>query len=94
MLLIQIRKVEQSFIKIVRNSMLRTPLASPTFLRTSVKTKSSKEDIERIEKRINAIRSHCIRAEGREEKAYYKVLEELHKERSDVISRVKEKRGE
>lgn len=84
---------EQSFIKIVRNSMLRIPLASPT-LRTSVKTKSSKEDIERIEKRINAIRSHCIRAEGREEKAYYKVLQELHKEHSDAISKVKEKRGE
>lgn len=94
MLLIQIRKVEQSFIKIVRNSMLRTPLASPTFLRTSVKTKSSKEDIERIEKCINTIRSHCIRAEGREEKAYYKVLQELHKEHSDAISKVKEKRGE
>ena len=94
MLLIQIRKVEQSFIKIVRNSMLRTPLASPTFLRTSVKTKSSKDDIERIEKRINTIRSHCIRAEGREEKAYYKVLQELHKEHSDAISKVKEKRGE
>tara|TARA_Y200000002_G_scaffold263654_1_gene218932 strand:+ start:1037 stop:1261 length:225 start_codon:yes stop_codon:yes gene_type:complete len=74
--------------------MLRTPLASPTFLRTSVKTKSSKEDIERIEKCINTIRSHCIRAEGREEKAYYKVLQELHKEHSDAISKVKEKRGE
>ena len=59
---------EQSFIKIVRNSMLRTPLASPTFLRTSIKTKSSKEDIERIEKRIDAVRSHCIRAEGRKKR--------------------------
>ena len=85
---------EQSFIKIGRNSMLRIPLASPVIQRTSVKTKSSKKDIERIEKRIDTVRSHCMRAEGREEKAYYKVLEELHKERSDVISRVKEKRGE
>jgi len=85
---------EQSFIKIGRNSMLRIPLASPVIQRTSVKTKSSKKDIELIEKRIDTVRSHCIRAEGREEKAYYKVLEELHKERSDVISRVKEKRGE
>ena len=59
--------------------MLRTPLASPVIQRTSVKTKSSKKDIERIEKRIDTIRSHCIRAEGREEKAYYKVLQELHK---------------
>ncbi len=94
MLLIQIRRGEQSFIKIVRNSMLRIPLASPVIQRTSVKTKSSKEDVERIEKRINTIRSHCMFSEGRERKAYYKVLQELHKERSDAVLKVKEKRGE
>jgi|TARA_B100001996_G_C18667131_1_gene595292 hypothetical protein len=56
--------------------------------------KSSKDTVENIEKRIDKIRSHCIRAEGREEKAYYKVLQELHKEHSDAVSKVKEKRGE
>ncbi len=94
MLLIQIRRGEQSFIKIDRNSMLRIPLASPVIQRTSVKVKSSKDTVENIEKRIDKIRSHCIRAEGREEKAYYKVLQELHKEHSDAVSKVKEKRGE
>jgi len=74
--------------------MLRIPLASPVIQRTSVKTKSSKKDVERIEKRIDMIRSHCIRAEGREEKAYYKVLQELHKEHSNAVLKVKEKRGE
>ena len=91
MLLIQIRTGEQSFIKIDRNSMLRTPLTSPIIPRMSVKTKSSKEDVKRIEESINTIRKHCIRAEGREEKAYYKVLQELHKERSDAILKVKKK---
>jgi len=33
-------------------------------------------------------------SEGRERKAYYKVLQELHKERSDAVLKVKEKRGE
>ena len=94
MLLIQIRRGEQSFIKIDRNSMLRIPLASPVIQRMHVKTKSSKEDVERIEKRINTVRSHCIRAEGREEKAYYKVLQELHKEHANAVLKVKEKRGE
>jgi hypothetical protein len=60
----------------------------------SVKTKSSKEDVERIEKRINMVRSHCTFSEGRERKAYYKVLQELHKEHSNAILKVKEKRGE
>ena len=94
MLLIQIRRGEQSFIKIDRNSMPRIPLASPVIPRMSVKTKSSKEDVERIEKRINMVRSHCTFSEGRERKAYYKVLQELHKEHSNAILKVKEKRGE
>lgn len=71
-------------IKIARNSMLRTPLTSPVFTRMSVKKKSSSKSIDTLEKSIQRIRSHCLYTEGREQKAYYKVLEELKKERRDL----------
>ena len=93
MLLIQIRRVAQSFIKIESNSMLRIPLASPVFPRQSTKTKASNTPIDTT---IERIRSHCMYAEGRERKAYYKILEKLEKERRDTTMETsdKEKRGE
>jgi hypothetical protein len=61
--------------------MLRIPLASPVFPRQSTK--------------IERIRTHCMYAEGRERKAYYKILEKLEKERRDTTETSdKEKRGE
>ena len=92
MLLIQIRRVVQSFIKIESNSMLRIPLASPVFPRQSTKTKASNTSIDTT---IERIRSHCMYAEGRERRAYYKILEKLEKERRDTTETSdKEKRGD
>ena len=85
MLLIQIPRVVQSFIKIESNSMLRISLSSPVLNRMPVRTKSSKkDDIQNIEKRIDRISSHCMYSEGREQRAYYKILEELEKEKSSM----------
>ena len=85
MLLIQIRRVAQSFIKIESNSMLRISLSSPVLNRMSVKAKSSNKDtIESIERRIDRISLHCMYSEGREQRAYYKILEELEKEKSSM----------
>ena len=85
MLLIQIRRVAQSFIKIESNSMLRISLSSPVLNRMSVKAKSSNKDIiETIERRIDRISLHCTYSEGREQRAYYKILEELEKEKSSM----------
>jgi len=51
----------------------------------SVKAKSSNKDtIESIERRIDRISSHCMYSEGREQRAYYKILEELEKEKSSM----------
>jgi hypothetical protein len=51
----------------------------------SVKAKSSNKDtIESIERRIDRISSHCTYSEGREQRAYYKILEELEKEKSSM----------
>jgi hypothetical protein len=51
----------------------------------SVKAKSSNKDtIETIERRIDRISSHCMYSEGREQRAYYKILEELEKEKSSM----------
>jgi hypothetical protein len=72
--------------------MLRIPLASPVFSRMSLKTKASNKDtIESIEKRIDRISLHCTYSEGRERRAYYKILEELEKEKSNMKEK---KRGE
>lgn len=75
----------QSFIKIESNSMLRISLSSPVLNRMSIRTKSSKkDDIQNIEKRIDRISLHCTYSEGREQRAYYKILEELEKEKSSM----------
>ena len=79
-------------IKIESNSMLRIPLASPVFPRQSTKTKASNKSNDTT---IERIRTHCMYAEGRERKAYYKILEKLEKERRDTTETSdKEKRGE
>tara|TARA_B100000767_G_scaffold268077_1_gene287752 strand:+ start:1726 stop:1905 length:180 start_codon:yes stop_codon:yes gene_type:complete len=50
-----------------------------------VRTKSSKKDeIQSLERRIDRISSHCMYSEGREQRAYYKILEELEKEKSSM----------
>ena len=65
--------------------MLRISLPSPVLNRMSVKAKSSNKDtIESIERRIDRISSHCTYSEGREQRAYYKILEELEKEKSSM----------
>jgi len=65
--------------------MLRISLSSPVLNRMSVKAKSSNKDtIESIERRIDRISSHCTYSEGREQRAYYKILEELEKEKSSM----------
>ena len=75
----------QSFIKIESNSMLRISPSSPVLNRMSIRTKSSKkDDIQNIEKRIDRISLHCTYSEGREQRAYYKILEELEKEKSSM----------
>jgi len=73
--------------------MLRIPLASPVFPRQSTKTKASNKSNDTT---IERIRTHCMYAEGRERKAYYKILEKLEKERRDTTMETsdKEKRGE
>ena len=75
----------QSFIKIESNSMLRISPSSPVLNRMSIKTKSSKkDDIQNIEKRIDRISLDCTYSEGREQRAYYKILEELEKKKSSM----------
>jgi hypothetical protein len=65
--------------------MLRISLSSPVLNRMSIKAKSSNKDtIESIERRIDRISSHCTYSEGREQRAYYKILEELEKEKSSM----------
>ena len=65
--------------------MLRISLSSPVLNRMSVKAKSSNKDtIESIERRIDRISSHCTYSEGKEQRAYYKILEELEKEKSSM----------
>jgi len=72
--------------------MLRIPLASPVFTRQSTKTKASNTSIDIT---IERIRTHCMYAEGRERRAYYKILEKLEKERRDTTETSdKEKRSE
>tara|TARA_B110000881_G_scaffold67041_1_gene57973 strand:+ start:264 stop:482 length:219 start_codon:yes stop_codon:yes gene_type:complete len=65
--------------------MLRISPSSPVLNRMSIRTKSSKkDDIQNIERRIDRISLHCTYSEGREQRAYYKILEELEKEKSSM----------
>ena len=83
------------------NSMLRPLLSSTIFTRpnTSRRTRTSAFRTENessrllrdIEIRIERTRGHCSSAYGRQEKAYIKVLDELEKERLEILNGNKEK---
>ena len=88
-------------IKMESNNMLRPPLSSTIFprpntsrrIRTNVismKNESSRL-LRDIEIRIERTRGHCSSAYGRQEKAYIKVLDELEKERLEILNGNKEK---
>ena len=82
------------------NSMLRPPLSSTIFprLTTSRRIRTNVISMENestrlhdIEIRIERTRGHCSMAYGRQEKAYIKVLNELEKERLEILKDTKEK---
>ena len=82
------------------NSMLRPPLSSTIFprpntsrrIRTNViSTENESTRLHDIEIRIERTRGHCSMAYGRQEKAYIKVLNELEKERLEILKDTKEK---
>ena len=82
------------------NSMLRPPLSSTIFprpntsrrIRTNVISMENESTrLHDIEVRIERTRGHCSMAYGRQEKAYIKVLNELEKERLEILKNTKEK---
>ena len=82
------------------NSMLRPPLSSTIFprpntsrrIRTNVISMENESTrLHDIEVRIERTRGHCSTAYGRQEKAYIKVLNELEKERLEILKGTKEK---
>ncbi len=82
------------------NSMLRPPLSSTIFprpntfrrIRTNVISMENESTrLHDIEVRIERTRGHCSASYGRQEKAYIKVLNELEKERLEILKDTKEK---
>ena len=82
------------------NSMLRPPLSSTIFprpntfrrIRTNVISMENESTrLHDIEIRIERTRGHCSTAYGRQEKAYIKVLNQLEKERFELLKDTKEK---
>ena len=82
------------------NSMLSPPLSSTIFprpntsrrIRTNVISMENESTrLHDIEIRIERTRGHCSMAYGRQEKAYIKVLNELEKERLEILKDTKEK---
>ena len=82
------------------NSMLRPPLSSTIFprpntsrrIRTNVISMENESTrLHDIEIRIERTRGHCSTAYGRQEKAYIKVLNQLEKERLEILKDTKEK---
>ncbi len=80
--------------------MLRPPLSSTIFprpntsrrIRTNVISMENESTrLHDIEVRIERTRGHCSMAYGRQEKAYIKVLNELEKERLEILKGTKEK---
>ena len=80
--------------------MLRPPLSSTIFprpntsrrIRTNVISMENESTrLHDIEVRIERTRGHCSMAYGRQEKAYIKVLNELEKERLEILKCTKEK---
>ena len=82
------------------NSMLRPPLSSTIFprpntfrrIRTNVISMENESTrLHDIEIRIERTRGHCSTAYGRQEKAYIKVINQLEKERLELLKGTKEK---
>ena len=82
------------------NSMLRPLLSSTMFTRpntsrrtrtSAFRTENESSRLRDIEIRIERTRGHCSLAYGRQEKAYIKVLDQLEKERLDILKGTKEK---
>jgi len=86
--------------KIKNNSMLRPPLSSTIFpipntsrrIRTNViAIENESSRLQCIETTIERTRGRCSLAYGRQEKAYIKVLNELEKERLEILKDTQEK---
>ena len=82
------------------NSMLRPPLSSTIFFRPNtsrrvhtnvVSMENESTRLQNIETTIERTRGRCSLAYGRQEKAYIKVLNELEKERSEILKGTQEK---
>jgi len=82
------------------NSMLRPPLSSTIFTRPNtfrrirtnvISMENESTRLHDIEIRIERTRGHCSTAYGRQEKAYIKVLNQLEKERLEILKDTKEK---
>ena len=80
--------------------MLRPPLSSTIFprpntsrrIRTNVISMENESTrLHDIEIRIERTRGHCSMAYGRQEKAYIKVINQLEKERLEILKDTKEK---
>lgn len=80
--------------------MLRPPLSSTIFprpntfrrIRTNVISMENESTrLHDIEIRIERTRGHCSTAYGRQEKAYIKVINQLEKERLELLKGTKEK---
>ena len=86
--------------KMKNNSMLRPPLSSTIFFRPNtsrrvhtnvVSIENESTRLQNIETTIERTRGRCSLAYGRQEKAYIKVLNELEKERSEILKSTQEK---
>ena len=82
------------------NSMLRPPLSSTIFFRPNtsrrvhtnvVSIENESTRLQNIETTIERTRGRCSLAYGRQEKAYIKVLNQLEKERSEILKSTQEK---
>ena len=82
------------------NSMLIPPLSSTIFFRPNtsrrvhtnvVSMENESTRLQNIEITIERTRGRCSSAYGRQEKAYIKVLNELEKERSEILKGTQEK---
>ena len=82
------------------NSMLRPPLSSTIFPRLNtprrvhtnvVSMENGSVRLQNIEITIERTRGRCSLSYGRQEKAYIKVLNQLEKERSEILKGTQEK---
>ena len=85
--------------KMKNNSMLRPPLSSTIFPRLKprhvhtnvVSMENGSVRLQNIERTIERTRGRCSLSYGRQEKAYIKVLNQLEKERSEILKGTQEK---